>query len=505
VVRWVERTLVHGEGDWLGDPFLLEDWQRAILYRLYEYDPATVRRIVRRLLLVLPKGCGKTELVAAICLAELAGPTVPTPDGRGGMRKSPNIPVGAASFEQADRLFGAARTMVTEGPLKPYVEAYDTELLLKGRQGRLFRVAAVGGTNDGGLPTCFGADEIHEWEGRKERVHLVIGNSLAKRADGLELNLSTPDDADPDSLFGRLHAYALKVITGEIVDPTFLAVWFTAEQHWDLSDPEQLRTAIAEATPASWLDVERIAARLEVDRIPEHEFRRYHLAQLVRPEGQWLPPGAWEDLADPDRGPPPAGTDVVTFFDGSYNGDSTALIGATLEPKPHLFVIGCWERPQDAAEWLVPREEVKAKVAWTFEHWHVVRMGADPPGWHAELEVWEETYGEAVVRWETNKRVAMSAACSRFYTATVQAGISQDGDPRLARHLRNAAVKETPDGAYITKAGRHGPKIDLAVAAVGALEMAAFRAEQSPPPATARSSVTVERAKPWRPTERLKL
>ena len=40
--------LVHGEGDYLGQPFKLEDWQREFIYRLYEYDPETLRRIVRR-------------------------------------------------------------------------------------------------------------------------------------------------------------------------------------------------------------------------------------------------------------------------------------------------------------------------------------------------------------------------------------------------------------------------------------------------------------------------
>jgi len=101
-------------------------------------------------------------------------------------------------------------------------------------------------------------------------------------------------------------------------------------------------------------------------------------------------------------------------------------------------------------------------------------FGYDPFGWHAEGEQWAEAYGEPpVVLWETNLRKRMAAACSRFYTATVAAEVTQDGDPRLARHLRNAVVKETPEGAYITKAGRHGPKIDLAVAAVGGLDLVA--------------------------------
>jgi phage terminase large subunit-like protein len=474
ICRHVRARLVHGEGDAYGEPFALEPWEEAILYRLYEYDPATLKRFVRRVLIVLPKGNGKTELVGAICDAEFTGPVVPTPDGRGGLRKSPNIPIAAASFEQGDRLFGAARTMLIKGPLAPFVEAYDTEVLLRDRPGRMYRVAAEAGTNDGTLPTTFGADEIHEWTGRKERVHLVIGNSLVKREGGLELNISTPDAADPDSLFGRLHAYGMKVATGEVVDPSFLFVWYTAAEHWDLSDPDQLRAAVAEANPASWLDVDRIATRLEVDRIPEHEFRRYHLAQLVRPEGQWLPPGAWEDLADPDRPPSAEGAEVVLFFDGSYNGDSTALVGLELGAVPHLFVVGCWERPDGAAEWLVPREEVKARLAAAMRRWKVRLFGYDPFGWHAEGEEWAEAYGEPpVVLWETNLRKRMAAACSRFYTTVVTGGLSQDGDPRLARHLRNAVVKETPEGAYITKAGRHGPKIDLAVAAVGVLDLAA--------------------------------
>ncbi len=47
---------------------------------------------MRRALLGTPKGNGKTELLAAIALAELAGPKAPL---------AANIPVTAASFEQA--------------------------------------------------------------------------------------------------------------------------------------------------------------------------------------------------------------------------------------------------------------------------------------------------------------------------------------------------------------------------------------------------------------------
>src|SRR5688572_11216467 len=121
VCGWIERTLVHGEGDYLGEPFRLEPWQKRIIYRLYEHDPQTGTRLVRRALIILPKGCGKTELAAAIGLAELCGPVHLGASGPT-RRKAPNIPVAAASYEQANRLYGAAKVMAERGPLAQFLD-----------------------------------------------------------------------------------------------------------------------------------------------------------------------------------------------------------------------------------------------------------------------------------------------------------------------------------------------------------------------------------------------
>jgi len=472
VCAWIEANLVHADGDFLGRPFKLEPWQQKIIWKLYEYDPKTLRRIVRRALVVTPKGTGKTELLAAIGLAELAGPTVVDRQTRQATRRrSPNIPCAAASFEQADLVFGAARTMATEGRLAPLVESFDTELLLRGEQGRMYRVAAQAGTNDGGRPTCFLADEIHEWTGAKERVHLVLANSLTKREEAIEINISTPDEANPETLLGRLVAHGERVASGELDDPSFLYVRYSAPADVDLDDPQELRAALRGCHPASWVDLERVAARWEVDRIPEHEFRRYHLAQFVRASNRFLRENMWEALADSDRSVAEKAS-VVLGFDGSYNNDSTALVGCVQGEKPHLFVAGCWERPQHAPlDWTVPRDEVNAAVDRAMQRYKVVELACDPPGWHAEIEEWAERYGQVVVRFETNRRAFMAHACSRFYTAVANEALTHDGDPRLARHLANAVVKETADGRYVTKDGPSSPrKIDLAVAAIVALD-----------------------------------
>src|SRR5947207_14918807 len=94
----------------------------------------------------LPKGQGKTPLAAAVSCAEFAGPVVF--DGwlengypRGTARLSPDIPVAAVSYEQADRVFGAARAMIRHGELAEDCEVFDTEILCKDdRPGRTYEV-----------------------------------------------------------------------------------------------------------------------------------------------------------------------------------------------------------------------------------------------------------------------------------------------------------------------------------------------------------------------------
>lgn len=129
VCRFIEEHCVHGEGDFFGEPFRLRRWQRKFLYRLYELNRDGTRRY-RRALWGLPKGSGKTEMAAAIAMYELCGEE----------HVSPLIPVAAASFEQADLVFGVAKVMGKESPtLRHLVEVFDTEILLRDRPGRMYR------------------------------------------------------------------------------------------------------------------------------------------------------------------------------------------------------------------------------------------------------------------------------------------------------------------------------------------------------------------------------
>lgn len=126
ICDWIEANLVHSDGDYLGQPFRLRPWQKGIVYKAYELNDQGERQF-DQVVLGLPKGNGKSEVAAALAICELAGPVQFggwLEDGSpfGEMRTSPDIPVAAASFEQADTVFSACRRMILDGPLAPYFE-----------------------------------------------------------------------------------------------------------------------------------------------------------------------------------------------------------------------------------------------------------------------------------------------------------------------------------------------------------------------------------------------
>jgi phage terminase large subunit-like protein len=474
VSRWIEQLCVHGPGDVLGKPVRLTADEKRFLAWAYEVDE-NGRRVIRRAVRGLPKGSRKTEFAAWVALAELAGPCRfdrwenidSKQQARGGPAHDPYIVAAASTYEQADLLFAAARAAITEGPLAEFFDCFDKEIQRKGGPGVLVRVPAVAGANDGLRPTFVVADETHEWTGNKQRVHLVLENGLAKRKDAWSLQITTAGSPKVDSVALSTYRYGQRVASGEIDDPAFLFSWReTATTVDKLVDAEVLAATVAEVNPESWKDLSTLIRRYR--EVPLHEFCRYHLNLWIEPdEERWLPPGTWDAIADTER-VVPDGSSVVLGFDGSYSGDSTALVAATVDENPHLFVLGLWEHPGGGTQWVVDHDEVEATVHDAFRRFDVREISADPPYWGQQLTRWAELFGEdRVLAFNTFVRKRMSAACSSFYQAATNQTMSHDGDASLARHIQNATLRETAQGAYITKQSSGSPlKIDAAIAAV---------------------------------------
>lgn len=421
-----------------------------------------------------PKGAGKTELAAAIAIAELCGPVRFggwKPDGTpiGIAVVAPDIPIAAASFGQADLLFGAAKTMVEEGPLNDFLEVYETEMLIKDQPGRMYRVAAAQGTNDGKKATFFVADEVHEWVGSKARVHLVISNALTKRRDAWQLDITTAGVKDEGSVAEKAYEYGKKIESGEIVDPSFFFDWTEPSRQYDITDPDEVVAALQEVYPEPVTAMEGIFFRF-FDGTEEHELRRYYFNQWVNDLEQWSVAERWDALADPDR-VVPDGEAVTLGFDGSYNGDSTVLIGCTIE-NPHIFVLGWWEHPGGTQEWRVDIAEVEQAFRDACKRYQVAVGEADPFRWQRSIDILRGE-GLPVVDFPTNSAPRMVPATNQFSEAALSEipGLTHDGDPRMARHVKNCVLKIDKTGPRIVKEHKMSKKrIDGAVGAVLAFD-----------------------------------
>lgn len=497
VVSWIEANLVHGPGDVQGQPILLDDEQVAFVMAAYEIDEQG-RRVVRRGVYSRPKGRAKSELAAMISCAELLGPVRFAGWDRDGFPvgapvQSPIVLHVATEEGQAGNTYAAAEFMLRHGAISeaPGLDVGMTRTLLPDG-GYMRPITAKSTSKDGGKETFVVFDETHLYSSAELRkLHDTIRRNLAKRKIGQPWALETSTMYAPgeESVAEFSHRYAQAIAEGRVNDPGFL---FDHRQSPELSpeefaDDDMLRQALVEAygEAAAWMDIERLIAEARDPMTAEADYRRYFLNLATDRSESWVAPSEWAGLADEKRGLalPAEGTELVLAFDGSYNRDSTALVGCVPGDVPYLFVVGAWERPPDArTDWQVDRDEVKAVVAASMRRWRVLELACDPPGWHDEVDGWAAEFGSPpVVKFETKQSTKMGPACSRFFSAVKTGEVAHDGNPILARHLRNARTKETANGAVIVKEHRSSPrKIDAAVAAVVALEVAATRQPTTP-------------------------
>lgn len=486
VGMWIESNLVHGPGDVQGQRIQLDDEQARFLCRAYELDDRG-RRKIRRAVFSRPKGRAKSEFGAMIACAEAAGPVRFNGwdhDGRpmGRPVQAPYIPIAATEEGQAqENTYSVIEYMLKNGPIAsrmPLDVGVTRTYLPDG--GKIQAVSAKATSKDGGRETFSLFDETHLYiTPELHRLHATIRRNLMKRraAEPWCLEPTTMYAPDEGSVAENAHRYALKIAAGELHDPGFLFDHRQAPTDFDWDDDEQLRAALVEVygEAAEWMDIERLLADARDPEMDESDFRRYFLNIPTAGSDAWLPDGAWAACADPGR-VVKRGAAITLGFDGSYNEDATGLVGCTIEEVPHLFVIGVWERPPTARNWVVPRDDVKMAVHHAFETYDVREFPADPPGWREEIDAWADRYGSPpVIEYEHNKTTIMAPACKQFYSDVVRHQLTHDGSEALARHIANCRTKDTPDGAYVRKESRHSKKkVDLAVAAITAKDRASL-------------------------------
>lgn len=438
-----------------------------------------------------PKGDGKTELTAAISLAEFAGPVVFAGWAKNGKplakrRLSPDIPIGAASWKQANKLYAAASTMVEKGPLDTFIEVLDTEMQFRdGTLGSLYRVASVGGTNDGGLHSFAAIDETHELIGNKKRLQLILSGGTYKRTDGWILEITTAGARGLDSVAEDAYELKQMIDHGTSTDDETLIDWLEADEHWDLDDPEQLLAAIYQANPAAdvFFPVANLVARYHNPAVAHHEFRRYNLNQWVETTGEsWLDdyPGVW---AECQAGPAEFGFDLglpaVTAVDFAQKRDGVAIATAQLQTDGQIMVyVRIWQLDEQR----IDTAGAKRYLLDLDKQLKLRAVGYDPRYFETVAQDLEDE-GLPMHEFPQNGQ-RMVPACTTTLEVIRDQRLRHNGDKVLAAHVKRAVWRESEDGPRLSKT-KSKDRIDGCIAMVMAVQLALTPTLTAPAPASA--------------------
>jgi phage terminase large subunit-like protein len=446
VSRWIESNCIHGEGDYYGKPFLLTSVQKRVLNRVYEqeFDEHTRRWRNRysRVLLGMPSGAGKTELLAALAHYQLAH------------QVSPVIPIAAASKEQANHLFAPARVMceLPDAPLFGTCDPGVNIITLRDRPGRMYRVAAAEGTNEGQGPSTFLADELHAWPETRNTFE-VIAKGTAKRADSLQVYISTAG-FDKDTICGRLYDLGKRQAEGHVSDPRFLMIWFEAPED---ADPEDL-SRYHEWHPGvdgGFMSID--ALRQQLSSLQRDVFVRYFMNRWTGVRNAWITARQWDalridraSLTFPDPGQWPGlhlGVDASSKYDSTAIGEARFCYDA--DGNERIFVDATiWERPTKRGssvlddEWYPPVADEVVPLLWERRREEkAVACQFDPAFFTHEAQ---KALSEGLpMREFAQQGGKMVEACQLLLESVLNGRLCHDGNPALRRHALNAQARQS--------------------------------------------------------------
>ncbi|MEN9935923.1 MAG: hypothetical protein RLZZ387_2502 [Chloroflexota bacterium] len=454
-----------------GEPLILRPWQRKLMDSLFARRAD--KRLRHRVAVVgLPRKNGKSALGSGIALYGLfMGP-------RGG-----EVYSCAADREQARIVFGSAKQMVEMSPeLAEQAKLYRDAIEIPAT-GSVYRVlSSEAFTKEGLSPTLVVYDELHAAPNRE--LWDVMTLAQAARYDALTLAITTAgvrtDTTGQDSVCYSLYQYAQRVAAGEVEDPSFFGAWWQAPADCDHRDPRNWQ--IANPGYGDIQDPEDFES--SVKRTPEAEFRTKRTNVFVSSQQAWLPHGAWDQL--PEMDPVADGTPVVLGFDGSFSGDTTAIVGVTIEEVPRVWLVDLWEKqPTDRDDWRVDIGGVEARILETCGRLNVVEVACDPFRWQRSMEALADA-GVPITEYPSSSPARMVPATAKFFDAVVSGEVAHDHSPALSRHLDNCVIKTDQKGPRVVKEHRGSPrKIDAAVAALIAFDRATHRREAEPEPPVA--------------------
>ena len=335
------RALKHPKNPLPGHAFQLDDWQERIVRRIYGPRHPDGTRVVRTVVMVLPRGNRKTSLAAALALLHTFGPER-IPGGE--------VLSAASDRKQAKIAFNEALGIIRAMPKVEELArvAEYKHRITNNRHASFYEsISSDAGTQHGRTPVFALADELHAW--KKRDLWDAIRSGLPKTKGAL-LIIATTAGRGQENIAFEIVDYARKVARGEISDPATLPILFETDPNADWKDEtvwHKANPGLAHGYPD--IDGLRQLAREAAERPGDREaFRQYHL-------NVWLDHSAEPFVEMPiyDEGKAPFDLDDMRDrpcwlgVDLSSNRDLTAVVAAWGDPESGYTVHPWFFCPDD--------------------------------------------------------------------------------------------------------------------------------------------------------------
>lgn len=278
VVAFVEAYLLQPEGDRVGQPMRLMDWQKKFIVDVYDNPYGT-----HTAYLSIGRKNGKSSLIASLLLAHICGPEA---------IKNSQIVSGAQSKDQAAVIFELARKMIDmSAKLSKVCRVQPSGKRLIGlARNVLYRALSSEGKTAHGLsPILAILDEVGQVVGPTDKFVSAITTAQGAYTNPLLIAISTQAPTDADMFSTWLDAQR------NSPDPRVVSHVYAAPDDCELDD----KRAWAAANPAlgvfrSLDDVEKQAKAALAMPANEPEFRNLILNQRVEAVAPFVARSVWE-------------------------------------------------------------------------------------------------------------------------------------------------------------------------------------------------------------------
>lgn len=492
------RMLKHPKSRLPNRAFQLDPWQEKVIRAIYGPRHPDGSRIVRRVVLLLPRGNRKTSLCAAITFLHLLGPE----------REPGGLIISAASaHEQAMELFNEAKLIINhDRRMEKHlsVRDYVSRISCDKASTRYIAIASDGKVQHGKTPNVVIADELHAWEGRPGMKQWEALDSALVKVPGTLMIVASTSGRGQENLAWKTVEYAIKVQKGEIDDPATLPVIFMAEPEDDWQD-EDLWHGVNPGLQHGYPDLDAYrdkARKAEHSPFDRDSFLQFNL-------NRWLDQSTspFVDMHIYDRGAHEVDLEEFELV------QAPCWLGVDLSKNEDLtVVVAAWRDGDGYRVWawfFCPEDNLRARgerhgvdyITWAADG-HIIPT----PGNTVDLRAVEDHIRELCARFNVQEVafdptfgrsmmanldedgipavefrqgwVSMAPAVKELERAILSGGFIHGAHPVLRWNFSNIQVETDKAGNRMFHKGKSGNKIDGAVAAAMAVARAAAGEEQ---------------------------